>query len=890
MAIKRIFALLMVAIALVGCHKADVETLARPSTHRDYADLFASIDNTESRVYMNSDLSLAWHGDDHITVFYGNDHNNTFVFGGDTGDTEGGFSLVGLGGEGGTTLDCIYALYPQQATASIDETGVISLNIPEVQRYAEGSFPRNGNIMVAVTSATDDVDLSFKNGVGYLLLKLWGEGAVKSIDIESNAKERIAGRAEITATYGGEPQFSMTDTATTAIRLDCGEGVALSRDRSVPTEFYIAIPEVTFKQGITITVTDTDGAVFSKATQNEIAITRNRIKPMAALEAEFIAVRPSEKQLWYTTTDGLKLAFTGDAFNAAIDSQEYVDGVWVVTFADRLTAINSRAFESMTTLRSVVFPDSLTTIGDYAFRKCSSIEQINLPSSLESYGVNPFYGSTIADLTISCNLAGEAMEGGAVDTDRLPLYGADIRSITVASNVERIGGFALAWQKAYDITIEYGVKYLDDYALYDCDNISTITLPESVVSVGNNFMSGSSSLSEVYSLATTPPDLGESAFPSGVRVHVPDSAIAAYQMHPMWSAYTLTNFEGVLYESVDYSEDGEVVLLQRASKGNGIDIVVMGDGYSDRQIAAGLYEQDMRSAMEAIFSEEPFTTFRDHFNVYMVKCVSKREGVNNDQTYGDTAINCRVKADGVSISGDSWVPHGYTEAILGPERADEAMMMVIMNSRIYAGVCYISQPKINDSCDFANGPSLSYVPLCDDDTIFTQLVLHETCGHGFAKLGDEYYYTGNGHISSYDYGLSKDLEQWGWYKNVDFAFEGSLDATTVKWSHLLADERYSYDGLGVYEGALTYATGAYRPTENSIMHHRTEGFNAPSREAIYIRIHKLAYGKEWVYDYEDFVAYDAKNRKGEATRCVVSRPMESRPHAAPVVCDFSSWR
>ena len=39
------------------------------------------------------------------------------------------------------------------------------------------------------------------------------------------------------------------------------------------------------------------------------------------------------------------------------------------------------------------------------------------------------------------------------------------------------------------------------------------------------------------------------------------------------------------------------------------------------------------------------------------------------------------------------------------------------------------------------------------------------------------------------------------------------------------------------------------------------GFNAPSREAIYYRIHKLAYGPDWEYDYETFVAYDqgAKN-------------------------------
>ena len=37
-------------------------------------------------------------------------------------------------------------------------------------------------------------------------------------------------------------------------------------------------------------------------------------------------------------------------------------------------------------------------------------------------------------------------------------------------------------------------------------------------------------------------------------------------------------------------------------------------------------------------------------------------------------------------------------------------------------------------------------------------------------------------------------------------------------------------------------------------------FNAPSREAIYYRIHKLAYGTEWEYDYNEFVKYDVVNR------------------------------
>jgi hypothetical protein len=69
--------------------------------------------------------------------------------------------------------------------------------------------------------------------------------------------------------------------------------------------------------------------------------------------------------------------------------------------------------------------------------------------------------------------------------------------------------------------------------------------------------------------------------------------------------------------------------------------------------------------------------------------------------------------------------------------------------------------------------------------------------------------------------------------------------------------------VGIYEGALGFYTNAYRPTDNSIMQHVRDSngeFNAPSREAIYLRIHKLAYGNSWQYDYEKFVEWDAKNR------------------------------
>ena len=76
------------------------------------------------------------------------------------------------------------------------------------------------------------------------------------------------------------------------------------------------------------------------------------------------------------------------------------------------------------------------------------------------------------------------------------------------------------------------------------------------------------------------------------------------------------------------------------------------------------------------------------------------------------------------------------------------------------------------------------------------------------------------------------------------------------------------------------------------MRYNTGGFNAPSREAIYYRIHKLAYGTDWVYNYEEFVEWDARNRKVAAAVSVPYRremPKEYKPTHPPVVVN-KSWR
>ena len=220
---------------------------------------------------------------------------------------------------------------------------------------------------------------------------------------------------------------------------------------------------------------------------------------------------------------------------------------------------------------------------------------------------------------------------------------------------------------------------------------------------------------------------------------------------------------------------------------------------------------------------------------------------------------------------------------------DEALIIVAMNSDNYAGTCYMYHPTYTTGT-YGSGPSVAYFPKGGDATTFAQLLHHEACGHGFAKLADEYAYENMGTIPEGEVNTHMSQQaNWGWWKNVDF----TSDPSATRWSHFVNDTRYASEGLGAYEGGLTYWTGVWRPTENSIMRHNTGGFNAPSREAIYYRIHKLAYGDSWNYDYEDFVEYDAINRSTSS-----SVPQRSRgnyvertfePTHPPVIVN-KSWK
>lgn len=334
------------------------------------------------------------------------------------------------------------------------------------------------------------------------------------------------------------------------------------------------------------------------------------------------------------------------------------------------------------------------------------------------------------------------------------------------------------------------------------------------------------------------------------------------------------------YVSTDYSQDGTVESMQTSTAGNGINIVLMGDGYSDRQIADGTYRADMEFAYRNLFTEEPYRSFNNLFDVSYVNVVSATEGYS----YGDTALECQF-GEGTYVSGNDSKCFEYALNAVSEEEMDETLIVVVMNSDAYAGTCFMYYP-IGMSTDYGSGVSVAYFPKGQDEETFAQLLHHEACGHGFSKLADEYAYENMGTIPESE--VSETMSQqnnWGWWKNVDF----TSDPATIRWNYFISDRRYNNEGLGAYEGGLTYWNGVWRPTENSIMRYNTGGFNAPSRESIYYRIHKLANGDAWQYDYEDFVVYDEINRNTRADAYSGVPYRHGEPLHPPVVVK-KSWR
>lgn len=144
---------------------------------------------------------------------------------------------------------------------------------------------------------------------------------------------------------------------------------------------------------------------------------------------------------------------------------------------------------------------------------------------------------------------------------------------------------------------------------------------------------------------------------------------------------------GQVLESVDFSEDGKIDTLQQHAKGEGIPIVLMGDGFVDQELADGTYRRVMEKAMENLFTEEPVKSLREYFDVFMINAVSE----NNDFGMGyKTAFSCKLAGgNSTVIKGDDVSVQVYVGKVLKEEKKKNSLAVVVLNTSVYAGTTYL---------------------------------------------------------------------------------------------------------------------------------------------------------------------------------------------------------
>ena len=147
-------------------------------------------------------------------------------------------------------------------------------------------------------------------------------------------------------------------------------------------EFWFALPETTFENGISVVVETTTGTRYAKCTKNKIPIVRNQIQPMAALSVPNDFYAEGLNVIEYTATKQLKIS--GSEFDVTPISHSYdiTTRKGVILFDQPVTKIQDNAFSCMNdldetnTLLSVRFPASVNYIGTYAFHQLQRLQSI----------------------------------------------------------------------------------------------------------------------------------------------------------------------------------------------------------------------------------------------------------------------------------------------------------------------------------------------------------------------------------------------------------------------------------------------------------------------------------------------------------------------------------
>ncbi|MBR4042045.1 MAG: leucine-rich repeat domain-containing protein [Bacteroidaceae bacterium] len=151
----------------------------------------------------------------------------------------------------------------------------------------------------------------------------------------------------------------------------------------------------------------------------------------------------------------------------------------------RVREIESHAFEDCNALTSVVISNGIESIGLEAFRDCSGLTSITIPRSVEYFGYAAFANCmNLSDVHISSIADWCDNHFGAYVN---PVYAFKSNEEFAASNpLYYAKRLYVNGQRVTQLVIPETVNMIKDWSFAGCNCLTSISIPESVTSIGNN--------------------------------------------------------------------------------------------------------------------------------------------------------------------------------------------------------------------------------------------------------------------------------------------------------------------------------------------------------------------------------------------------------------------
>lgn len=286
---------------------------------------------------------------------------------------------------------------------------------------------------------------------------------------------------------------------------------------------------------------------------------------------------------------------------------ESCDSLTGVTIPESVTYIGWYVFDGCRSLASVKIPKSVTSIGESAFLNCSSLTNVTIPENVTSIECRTFYGcKSLTSVTIpksvtviasyafnGCdNMKDVYYTGNQSQWDKIriydrnkPLLNATLHLNSVAPVASGKCGENLTWaltddgvltisgtgemtdypnfpdvpwyddrEKIVTAVIEPGVTNICRFAFFGCKNLTSVTIPEGVTSIGSYAFNACNLTSmEIPASVTAIGTLDASALGGAGR------NLTAYFVDEQNTAYT--SVDGILF-----SKDGTVLVAYPKGK------------------------------------------------------------------------------------------------------------------------------------------------------------------------------------------------------------------------------------------------------------------------------------------------------------------------------------